>query len=137
MTILCYNDLGTGTRPSSISNVPRLPRITQSPKTLITTEAISTDEGCLWLVPVVNIEIPSYRLAKWNEIENGNLTTEEDQHKRLLKLQAGVGPGRASEDSQPKYKRNVHFSEFLHEIHLYSPISTTQSARSKEDINGH
>lgn len=130
------HDFEPGTKSSSISSVPRLPRITQSSKT-ITTEAISADEGCLWLVPVVNIEIPSYRLAKWNEIENGNLSTEEDQHKELLEIQAGVDPGRVIEVSQPKYKRNVHFSEFLHEIHLYSPMSTTQSAMSKEDINGH
>ncbi|XP_032230662.1 uncharacterized protein LOC116614133 [Nematostella vectensis] len=27
-------------------------------------------------------------------------------------------------DVAPKYKKNVHFSEFLHEVHLYSPAPT-------------
>ena len=122
---------------SSSLNVATLPHITRPNEINLSSETISTDKGCLWLVPFVNIEIPPYRLAKWNEIESGCFAIEEDKPKELQKLKAGVhSDGRIIEGSRPKYKRNVHFSEFLHEIHLYSPISTAQSARSREDING-
>jgi len=130
------HDFGNGANSSSsISNVPTFPRITRPIERDLSSEAITSDEGRLWLVPIVDIEIPSYRLAKWNEIENGSLSIEEDKRRELQQLKGGAGSDkRAIEDSQPNYKRNVHFSEFLHEIHLYSPISTAQSARSREDI---
>lgn len=116
---------------SSISAVPQFPRITPPREIELSSEAITTDEGHLWLVPFVNIEIPPYRLAKWNELENGSYSTEGVRHQEM---QNGVSSDkREIEDSQPKYKRNVHFSEFLHEIHLYSPISTQSTKSAKED----
>lgn len=118
---------------SSISAVPQFPRITPPREIELSSEAITTDEGHLWLVPFVNIEIPPYRLAKWNELENGSYSTEGVRHQEM---QNGVSSDkREIEDSQPKYKRNVHFSEFLHEIHLYSPISTQSTKSAKEDGN--
>ena len=119
--------------PSSVSVVPKIPRIRPPQEVELSSEAMTADEGQhLWLVPFVNIEIPPYRLAKWNELENGSLSIEGS---RLKEMQNGVTSDRTKiEDSQPKYKRNVHFSEFLHEIHLYSPVST-HSAKSKEDVN--
>lgn len=118
---------------SSISAVPQFPRITPPREIELSSEAITTDEGHLWLVPFVNIEIPPYRLAKWNELENGSYSTEGVRHKEM---QNGVSSDkREIENSQPKYKRNVHFSEFLHEIHLYSPISTQSTKSAKEDGN--
>lgn len=118
---------------SSISAVPQFPRISPPREIELSSEAITTDEGHLWLVPFVNIEIPPYRLAKWNELENGSYSTEGVRHQEM---QNGVSSDkREIEDSQPKYKRNVHFSEFLHEIHLYSPISTQSTKSAKEDGN--
>lgn len=118
---------------SSISAVPQFPRISPPREIELSSEAITTDEGHLWLVPFVNIEIPPYRLAKWNELENGSYSTEGV---RLKEMQNGVSSDkREIENSQPKYKRNVHFSEFLHEIHLYSPISTQSTKSAKEDGN--
>ena len=118
---------------SSIPAVQQFPRISQPREIDLSSEAITTDEGLLWLVPFVNIEIPPYRLAKWNDLENGSSTTVEVRHKES---QNGVSSDkREIEDSQPKYKRNVHFSEFLHEIHLYSPISTQSTKSAKEDGN--
>lgn len=118
---------------SSISAVPQFPRITPPREIELSSEAITTDEGHLWLVPFVNIEIPPYRLAKWNELENGSYSTEGVRHQEM---QNGVSSDkREIENSQPKYKRNVHFSEFLHEIHLYSPISTQSTKSAKEDGN--
>lgn len=118
---------------SSISAVPQFPRITPPREIELSSEAITTDEGHLWLVPFVNIEIPPYRLAKWNELENGSYSTDGVRHQEM---QNGVSSDkREIEDSQPKYKRNVHFSEFLHEIHLYSPISTQSTKSAKEDGN--
>ena len=118
---------------SSISAVQQFPRISQPREIDLSSEAITTDEGHLWLVPFVNIEIPPYRLAKWNELENGSSSTVEVRYKES---QNGVSSDkREIEDSQPKYKRNVHFSEFLHEIHLYSPISTHSTKSAKEDGN--
>lgn len=133
------HDFGNGTNSSSsISTVPTFPRITPSQEIELSSKAITTDEGCLWLVPFVNIQIPPYRLAKWNELENGSLPAAGDKRKDLEMLKAGAGSdNRTIGDSRPKYKRNVHFSEFLHEIHLYSPIATAQSAKSREDVNGH
>jgi len=119
---------------SSISAVSQFPRISPPREIDLSSEAITTDEGHLWLVPFVNIEIPPYRLAKWNELENGSSSTEGVRHKEAA--QNGVSSDkREIEDSQPKYKRNVHFSEFLHEIHLYSPISTQSIKSAKEDGN--
>lgn len=131
------HDFGSVGNSSSL-NVPALPHIIRPREIDLSSKTASTDEGCLWLVPFVNIEIPPYRLANWNEIESGCFSAVEDEPKELQKLKAGVhSDGRTIEGSRPKYKRNVHFSEFLHQIHLYSPISTAQSARSREDINGH
>ena len=117
---------------SSISAVPQFSRITPPREIELPSEAITTDEGHLWLVPFVNIEIPSYRLAKWNELENGRSSTEGVRHKDL-QISVTSDKKAGIEDSQPKYKRNVHFSEFLHEIHLYSPISTQSNKSAKED----
>lgn len=119
---------------SSISSaVQQFPRNSQPREIDLSSEALTTDEGHLWLVPFVNIEIPPYRLAKWNELENGSSSTVEVRHKES---QNGVSiDKREIEGSQPKYKRNVHFSEFLHEIHLYSPISTQSTKSAKEDGN--
>lgn len=123
-------EFGNGMNSSSISAVPKFPRITPPREMDLSSEAITTDEGHLWLVPFVNIEIPPYRLAKWNELENGSLSIEGRSQ-----MQNGVSSDyKEVQDSQPKYKRNVHFSEFLHEIHLYSPISA-QSTKSREDVN--
>ena len=128
------HDFGNGTSSSStISTASSFPRITAQREMDITSKAITSEEGRLWLVPIVNIEIPPYRLAKWNEVENGNSSAEEDKLK-TLQIKGVRSDNRTVEDSHPKYKRNVHFSEFLHEIHLYSPISTAQSARSR-DVN--
>ena len=118
---------------SSISAVKHFPRISPPREIDLSSEAITTDEGHFWLVPFVNIEIPPYRLAKWNELENGSSSTEGVRHREM---QNGVtSDKRENEDSQPKYKRNVHFSEFLHEIHLYSPISAQSTQSAKEDWN--
>ena len=118
---------------SSISAVQQFPRISPPREIDLSSEAITTDERHLWLVPFVNIEIPPYRLAKWNELENGSSSTEGVRHKES---QNGVSSDKKEiKDSQPKYKRNVHFSEFLHEIHLYSPISTQSTKSAKEDGN--
>lgn len=126
------HDFGNGKNCSSMSSVPKFPRITSPREIDLSSEAITTDEGHLWLVPFVNIEIPPYRLAKWNELESGSLSIEGVRPKEIQNSVGSVG--KKIEDSQPKYKRNVHFSEFLHEIHLYSPIST-QSTKSREDVN--
>lgn len=127
------HDFGNGVKTTtSISAVPTFPRITPPREMDLSSEAITADDGHLWLVPFVNIEIPPYRLAKWDELENGSLSMEGGRHNDM---QNGVtSDNKEIEESQPKYKRNVHFSEFLHEIHLYSPIST-QSTKSKEDVN--
>ena len=118
---------------SSISAVQQFPRISPPREIDLSSEAITTDERHLWLVPFVNIEIPPYRLAKWNELENESSSTEGVRHKES---QNGVSSDKTEiKDSQPKYKRNVHFSEFLHEIHLYSPISTQSTKSAKEDGN--
>ena len=118
---------------SSISAVQQFPRISPPREIDLSSEAITTDERHLWLVPFVNIEIPPYRLAKWNELENESSSTAGVRHKES---QNGVSSDKTEiKDSQPKYKRNVHFSEFLHEIHLYSPISTQSTKSAKEDGN--
>lgn len=96
-------------------------------------ERMTMDEGQLWLVPFVNIEIPPYRLAKWNEVENGRLSVEGAGYREIQNNEESSNDRNNGGATQPKYKRNVHFSEFLHEIHLYSPLST-HSVRSKEDI---
>lgn len=96
-------------------------------------ERMTMDEGQLWLVPLVNIEIPPYRLARWNEVENGSLTVEGAGYRETQNNEESSNNKSSGGLRQPKYKRNVHFSEFLHEIHLYSPIST-HSTRSKEDV---
>ena len=121
---------------SSISAVQPFPRISPPREIDLSSEAITTDEGHLWLVPFVNIEIPPYRLAKWNELENGSSSTEGvSRHKESQNGVSSDKRVREIENSQPKYKRNVHFSEFLHEIHLYSPISTQSTKSAKEDGN--
>ena len=118
---------------SSISAVPQFSRISPPREIDLSSKAITTDEGHLWIVPFVNIEIPPYRLAKLNGLENGRSSTEGVRHKET---QNGVSSDkREIENSQPKYKRNVHFSEFLHEIHLYSPISAQSTKSAKEDGN--
>ena len=118
---------------SSILAVPKFPHISPPREIELSSEAITTDEGQMWLVPFVNIEIPPYRLAKWNELENRSSSTEGVRHKVT---QNGVSSEKGEiEGSQPKYKRNVHFSEFLHEIHLYSPISAQSINSTKEDGN--
>lgn len=94
---------------------------------------MTMDEGQLLLVPFVNIEIPPYRLAKWNEVENGSLSVEGAGYREIQNNEESSNDRNNGGATQPKYKRNVHFSEFLHEIHLYSPLST-HSVRSKEDI---
>lgn len=129
------HDFGNGGSSSSkTSTLPALPRISLSREMDPTSEAITHEEGNLWLVPIVNIEIPRYRLEKWDELENGGPTTTEQDKFKAVQIKGVSSENRTIEDQQPKYKRNVHFSEFLHEIHLYSPISTAHSARSMEDV---
>lgn len=118
---------------SSILAAPQFSHISPPREIDLSSEAITTDEGQMWLVPFVNIEIPPYRLAKWNELENRISSTEGVRHKVT---QNGVSSDKGGiEDWQPKYKRNVHFSEFLHEIHLYSPISAQSINSAKADGN--
>lgn len=100
----------------------------------LSSEARTMDEGHLWLVPFVNIEIPPYRLAKWNDLGNGSLSVEGAVYKETQNINNSSHNKEIEEPTKPKYKRNVHFSEFLHEIHLYSPIST-HSPKSREDVN--
>ena len=86
-------------------------------------EVLSSNEGRLWLVPVVNIEIPSYRLGKPTNLDTRKCLTEDETERKMKRAARKETP----QESKPAYKRNVHFSEFLHEIHLYSPLSTLSS----------
>lgn len=128
-----------GSTLSSMLKVPKISRSSRPSEIELNSEgSADADKGCVWIVPVVNIDVPPYRLENWKEIENeAGFLTKGNKHS-IEKQQLQVGLHRSerkeNEDSEPKYKRNVHFSEFLHEIHLYSPNSTSQSARSNEGI---
>lgn len=127
-------DFGNGSAVNTSSSMIKVPKILASEEEL-SSKALGTEEGYVWIVPVVNIEIPPYRLENWKEIDSVGLPIKED--KDLQRPTAGPGRSEINENKnlEPRYKRNVHFSEFLHEIHLYSPVSTSQSVRSTEELS--
>lgn len=127
-------DVRNGGAVNTSSSMIKVPKFLGSEEEL-SSKSLDTEEGYVWIVPVVNIEIPPYRLENWKEIDSRGLPIKK--HKDLQRLTATPRGSKIKEDenSEPRYKRNVHFSEFLHEIHLYSPVSSSQSARSNEGLS--
>ena len=82
-------------------------------------------EGLYWLVPV--LDESSFRLNR----KSGEKPTNKYNNDRAKKQ------GTSQETATPKYKRSVHFSEFLHEVHLYTPVSTKHESLAWQRDGGH
>lgn len=101
--------------------------ITSSVDVASTEQHKASTEQLLWLVPVVEQsgEQP-FRLTK-------SAGSELDVRRRVSNKEK-KGSEKRHEDKEesktPKYKRNVHFSEYLHEIHLYTPLSTKRTSKT-------